>query len=889
MPLNLASPGILVREVDLTIGRVDATSGSIGALVAPFTKGPVEEPQLIESEEDLLQTFGQPYSQDKQYEYWMVASSYLAYGGTMEVVRANNDGLFNACVGSATSIKIKSSTHYNQLEYDDNTIPGYTVIAKTPGSYANDLLVSIIDAKADQILTGITTTTATAFTLQNASVGNIGITTNKITGINTAGLSLNQTVNTIQGVVGAGLTITTINPSEVIISGNSLNDGIVNPITTDGNIGITTNKITGINTAGLSVGQATQKITGVVDFGLTITQINVDELILSGNSLNSAKQFGVDFEFGDTNAKTGVVFEFGSSTSSGIGIAVGNGFKADVKPNTVIVTNVSTGATSVLDGTIRGVITEVGADQVSVKINAHVSAGGTITEVDYKQNGSYALAETGTITIQDGSTTRGTANYTAEKDWFDQQEIVLTTKKLDGTFNTIKWSTIADKPGTSAFAGARGGRFDELHIAVIDDKGTETGNAGTILEKHVSLSKAKDAEYSVGSPAYWRKYLEVNSQYIYGGSEPTANTTGIGFDDILTYEVNSDKGWDQDAVNIKFAGLGVLNASLKGGKNYNTKTDYVTTGALSAGVGDLISGYTLFENTEDVEVDFILMGAAHHPKSQSQAIAEKVIAVAEARKDAVAFVSPYRQAFLNDSGDGVVAVSNIDTITDNVVGFYTPITSTTFGVFDSGYKYMFDRFNNTFRYVPLNGDIAGTCARTDIEQFPWFSPAGTARGAILNSVKLIYNPGRKQRDILYSNRINPVIVSPGAGIILFGDKTAFGKSSAFDRINVRRLFIFLEDAISAAAKDQLFEFNDELTRTNFVNIIEPFLREVQSNRGIFDFVVICDETNNTAAVIDRNEFVADIFIKPARSINFIGLTFVATRTGVAFEEVIGSV
>ena len=202
---------------------------------------------------------------------------------------------------------------------------------------------------------------------------------------------------------------------------------------------------------------------------------------------------------------------------------------------------------------------------------------------------------------------------------------------------------------------------------------------------------------------------------------------------------------------------------------------------------------------------------------------------------------------------------------------------------------MFDRFNNTFRYVPLNGDIAGTCARTDIEQFPWFSPAGTARGAILNAVKLIYNPGKKQRDILYSNRINPVIQSPGAGIILFGDKTGFGKSSAFDRINVRRLFIFLEDAISAAAKDQLFEFNDELTRTNFVNIVEPFLRDVQANRGIFDFVVICDETNNTAAVIDANEFVADIFIKPARSINFIGLTFVATRTGVAFEEVIGSV
>ena len=202
---------------------------------------------------------------------------------------------------------------------------------------------------------------------------------------------------------------------------------------------------------------------------------------------------------------------------------------------------------------------------------------------------------------------------------------------------------------------------------------------------------------------------------------------------------------------------------------------------------------------------------------------------------------------------------------------------------------MFDRFSNGFRYVPLNGDIGGLCARTDINQFPWFSPAGTARGAILNAVKLAYNPNKDQRDRLYSARINPVIFSPGSGILLFGDKTGYAKASAFDRINVRRLFIFLEDAISAAAKDQLFEFNDEITRTNFVNIVEPFLRDVQAKRGIQDFRVVCDETNNTAAVIDNNEFIADIFIKPARSINFIGLTFVATRTGISFEEVIGTV
>ena len=733
MALNLASPGIVVREVDLTIGRVDATSGSIGALVAPFTKGPVEEAQLIESEEDLLQTFGQPYSVDNHYEYWMVASSFLAYGGVLQVIRADDFntqtgvGLKNAFVGTASSIRIKSDTHYNQLGYDDNTITGVTVASKTPGTYANGLRVAIIDAKADQVLT--------------------------VSGISTVGLGITQSA---AGRIVAGA-----------------------------------------------------------------------------------------------------------------------------------------GGTSVLDGYIKGVVTGFTGTTADVKVLAHVSTAGTVTNVNYQNGGVYNFG-TGTVSVTPaGQNIAPTTaqSVTAAVDWFEQQNIVLTQTDANGNPISLEWDQVADAPGTSSYAAARGGRFDELHVVVIDDKGTITGNAGTILEKHLNLSKAKDAEYSVGSTAYWRKYLATNSAYIYGGSAPAGITTS-GFTAGTATAVgnlDADSGWDQDANDVNFGLSGVVTASLGGGTNYGDKTDYTTSGALTSGVDDLITGYGLFENKEEIEVDFILMGAAHHPKEQSQAIAEKIIAVAEARKDAVAFVSPYRQAFLNDSSVGAVTVNNIDTMTENIVGYYAPITSTTYGVFDSGYKYMFDRFNNTFRYVPLNGDIAGTCARTDIEQFPWFSPAGTARGAILNSVKLVYNPGKKQRDILYSNRVNPVILSPGAGIILFGDKTGFGKSSAFDRINVRRLFIFLEDAISAAAKDQLFEFNDELTRTNFVNIIEPFLREVQSNRGIFDFVVICDETNNTAAVIDRNEFVADIFIKPARSINFIGLTFVATRTGVSFDEVIGNV
>ena len=734
MAVNLASPGVLVREVDLTIGNVDPTSGSIGALVAPFTKGPVEEPQLIENEEDLLQTFGQPYSIDNHYEYWMVASSYLSYGGTLQVIRADDYntltgvGLKNAFVGAASSIRIKSDTHYNQLGYDDNTITGVTVASKTPGTFANGIRVAIIDAKADQILT--------------------------------------------------------------VASGNT------SPV------------------------------------GTAVTQTAVGRIVAGA------------------------------------------------------------GGTSVLDGYVKGIVTLSADTTLEVKVLSHVSAAGTVTNVNYQNGGVYNFTATGSI----GLTTAGgavtatgeTRTYTQAVDWFERQDIILTSTDANGNPLKLEWDAIADAPGTSSYASARGGRFDEVHVVVIDDKGKITGNTGTILEKHLNLSKAKDAEYSVGSTSYWRKYLATVSQYIYGGSAPAGITT-TGYSITSNNTLDADSGWDQDAADVNFGASGVVTASLGGGTNYGDKTDYTTTGALTSGVDDLISGYELFANTEEVEVDFIMMGAAHHPKEQSQALAEKCIAVAEARKDAVAFISPYRQAFLNDSSVGTVTVNNIDTMTSNIVSYYAPISSSTYGVFDSGYKYMFDRFNNTFRYVPLNGDIAGCCARTDIEQFPWFSPAGTARGAILNSVKLAYNPGKKQRDILYSNRVNPVMLSPGAGIILFGDKTSFGKRSAFDRINVRRLFIFLEDAISAAAKDQLFEFNDELTRTNFVNIVEPFLREVQSNRGIFDFVVICDETNNTGAVIDRNEFVADIFIKPARSINFIGLTFVATRTGVDFEEVIGSV
>ena len=720
MPLNLASPGIVVREVDLTVGRVDTTNGAVGALVAPFAKGPVDEPVLVGNEADLLNSFGEPSNTDKHYENWLVASSYLAYGGNMRIVRSDDDDLKNAVSSGSTDIKIKSLTHYNQLGYDENTISNAVFVARNPGSWANGLKVAVVDSLADQILSGVST---------------------------------NASLPTIQ--VGYGVT---------------------------------------------------QAI---------------------------------------------------SSTLPGAG------------------------ATSTLDGHLKGVITAISGTNISVKVLAHVSAAGTVTEVDYQPSGVYAFSNSGNVAIHTtGETTSvGSTSYTSQSDWFDQQTISLTG-------STVYWNTLADRPGTSAYAAARDSRFDEVHVVVVDDDGSVTGNAGTVLEKHLALSKAKDAEYSLGSTSYWRKYLANNSRYVFGGSEPSG-TVATGYSSGFTLE--TDTGWDQKTSGITFAANGASTLSMSGGKNYDGGTDITASGALTSTLAKLSSGYDLFENTDNYDIDFLLMGSANYSKENAQALANKLIAVAETRQDALAFISPYRLAFLNDGTAGSVTVNSDATITDNLISFYAPITSSTYAVFDSGYKYMYDRFSDTFRYVPLNGDIAGTCARNDLNNFPWFSPAGTARGAILNAVKLAYNPSKVQRDRLYSNRINPVIFSPGDGIILFGDKTGFGKSSAFDRINVRRLFLYLEKAIAAAARDQLFEFNDEITRTNFVNIIEPFLRDVQSKRGIFDYVVICDETNNTAAVIDNNEFVADVYVKPNRSINFIGLTFVATRTGVSFEEVIGNV
>ena len=901
MPVNLASPGIRVREVDLTVGRVDPASGDIGGLVAPFAQGPVELPITIGSEKDLLDNFGRPYGNDRHYEHWLVASSYLAYGGQMSVIRSDSDNLANAYVGSGSSIKVKSVDDYEVKAYDDNVITGKTVVSRNPGSWANGIRIGIIDSRADQIITlsdvsginlgdGVTQDTS-GFTSSNKIIdeGTLRDLTGSFKGIVTnKDVANNQIHVKFISHVDNGTEYT----QDYSYNGvYRFRDESTISIVGSG-VGVTAAQITrnvlGETAESIATGTAvtsyylTQELTldmpGGIELADDATVIGIATAALNG--ANAATDFLVIGNEvislqGATYANPGEI-QLPAARRGKLGTtaaAHNDGVAVKYVVQYAGVGTVTTG--------ISSTATEVGIN-TTADLSSKVNSGG------FLEIGDELVAVT---TYLNGASSDHDPD--AVSDWYDSQTLAVSRETIGNStiVKTLPWNTVADRPGTSEYAAERGARFDELHIVVIDGEGKITGNAGTILEKHLNVSKASDALYSVGSPSYWRSYLKTNSEYIFGGSAP-AGVVASGFGS--GYVASTNFAWDQQAevsgTPVIFGGIGTVNETMSGGTNYDGGTSVDDDGALAANLSKLVTGYNLFSNTEKYDIDFLLMGSANYTKDEAASLGSLLSGIATRRKDAVAFISPYRGAFLTESAsnDSNTIVSD-DDITDNVLSFYSAIPSSSYSVFDSGYKYMYDRFANTFRYVPLNGDIAGLCARNDADNFPWFSPAGTARGGILNAVKLAYNPSQAQRDRLYSERVNPVIFSPGAGIILFGDKTGLAKGSAFDRINVRKLFIYLENAISAAARDQLFEFNDEITRTNFVNIVEPFLRDVQAKRGIQDYVVICDETNNTGAVIDNNEFVADIYIKPARSINFIGLTFVATRSGVSFDEVIGNV
>ena len=709
------SPGILVREVDLTKGRVDNVVDTMGAIAGPFAIGPVNTPVRIDNEQQLIDVFGKPASKDDQYQYWMSAASYLSYGGSLTVVRSGSSNHNNAnattAVGvAATNLSIDSFEDYS-LNYDDTTT--YVAAAKNPGTWGDGLQVCMIDNFADQTLTIETS---------NASAG-----------------------------------------------GYEVGHGIK----------------TGINTS-----------------------------IIVGSAVTT--------------------------------------FVGDV------------------EGIITGISTTGSESYLAVKVLRRKSSGGVMTPVEYQEGSrGAAFVDGDELTPLDNvgaATTVTPLNTSSVADWYASQ-------KVGGEGSSLYWSEIAPRPVTNNYVALRGGANDAMHVVVIDAAGKVSGIKGNLLEKHISLSKATDTVSEVNSPlkTYFKDYVSEFSDNIFIG----AADDSLQVDSFLNEYAPSGSGWGEVANENTFKVSGNLSYTLSGG------ADYGASGGMMATLGDIQTAYSKFSNADEVPLDFLIMGPSCSDRAETQAKANYVIALAEARKDCVAVIGPHK-------GD-LVGVTNSETQTQNLLDYFSPLSSSSYAVFDSGYKYTFDRFNNKFRYIPCNPDVAGMMCRTGIEAHPWFSPAGTSRGVINNAIKLAYNPSKSQRDRLYPNRINAFITAPGQGTFLFGDKTALAYASAFDRINVRRLFLTIEQALQSAANAQLFELNDDLTRANFRNIVEPYLRDVQAKRGLFGFLVVCDESNNTPDVIDNNEFRADIYLQPTKSINYVTLTFVATRTGVSFNEVAGRV
>ena len=735
------SPGVLVREVDLTVGRAENVLDNIGAIAGPFEIGPVDDIIEISTEEQLVNTFGKPIGTDAQYEYWMSASSFLSYGGVLKVVRTAGSNLNNANAGvGVASTAVLQVYNYDDYLNNHQSDATFTYCAKNPGTWANTLKVCQIDNFADQ----------------------------------TIGISTNNLYN-----------------------------------------------------AGARVG-----------FAVTA---NIDGAIIPG-----------------------------------------------------------IGTTGGFTGFLKGIITGVSTDSTNsnstfdVKITDRISAVGGITSyfpIDYAEGNSIAAYTTSSAVqfLNNSGVTTGhsaSAAYTpaSVKDWYDEQKLGINNA-------VVYWKTLAPKPIDSNYVDTRNGKNDGMHVVLVDDEGRVTGIKGNIMEKHLNLSKAKDTVSSINPPqkTYYKDYLALYSDNLYAGKNPSEgadaqwSTAPIasGFSTVCTPVTTGDGLWGLDAQGVTYSSLGNIAYPLTGGQDYGSIPANETKGGMKATLADLMTSYRLFSNKDEVQVDYLIMGPGCTVESDSQAKANQLLSIAGDRKDCMATISPHRA--------NVVNITNTETQTENVINFFSPLSSSSYGVFDSGYKYMFDRFNNAFRYVPCNGDVAGLMTRTNIVAYPWFSPAGQQRGVINNAVKLAYNPTKTQRDRLYPQRINSFITTPGIGTLLFGDKTALGYASAFDRINVRRLFLTIEQALEKAAQAQLFELNDELTRANFRNIVEPYLRDIQAKRGLYGFLVVCDTTNNTPDVIDNNEFRADIFLKPAKSINYVTLTFVATRTGISFEEVAGRV
>ena len=509
---------------------------------------------------------------------------------------------------------------------------------------------------------------------------------------------------------------------------------------------------------------------------------------------------------------------------------------------------------------LRVVIVDKVADVKMTKVGHGLAVGATLSDGATTDHEVTVVIDNDTVGIKEGGGTAVTGNGFTKSAFTSSDWNALPIGDTGLTYKSI-----GARPGTSAYASERFLSADEVHVAVVDT------STNTIVERNLFLSKISDGKTPEGASSYWKDYINEFSGYIYAG----ASLTGTEFT-----TAGEDTGGTAASYAATSAAPKVLAyiKSTAGGALSGGTDDYVYT------AGEIGAAYNLFLDTEETTVDFVLMGGSMGSESDTIAKAGSVAGVANTRKDCIAFISPHTgNQIATSGGTPLTAALQLS----NTIDFFGNIASSSYVVKDSGIKYTYDRFNDKYRYIGCNGDIAGLCVSTSAILDDWYSPAGTNRGGLQNVVRLAFNPNKAARDDLYTASINPVVSMPGTGPILFGDKTALASPSAFDRINVRRLFLNIEKRAKGLAEGVLFEQNDSITRNAFNASMSSYLTEVQARRGVKDFLVICDDSNNSPEVIDRNEFVAELYLKPTRSINFVTVTVTATRTGVSFAEVVG--
>ncbi len=844
------SPGINVSEIDLTTS-IPAVATAVGAFAGPFNWGPIGKFSLITGENDLAARYGKPNSDN--FESFFSAANYLAYANRLYVSRAAKTSGFSntvttALIGNNVLLAYSSDAGlaagygvFGTGIPDEATIVSANNTALSNTFNANTAVASNgqITLSANPFVTGETVvyTTATGNTVLTELANN---STYFVRAANTTTLYLSATVDgsvitLTKGVTEAGHTLTRSGVTRVTLSANATTGNVASPQLTTVNYFDTALSFNAVANSA-AVTNRSAAIVKNSDHYDTVTFPSGVEWVAKypsdlGNSLkvsvcDSADQY--------QSTLTPYSMTAGGVTSNSTVIPGGAGITVALNANsaTIYVANSATLSSAnaallaegLADSLIVGDVLEVGNNSIN-KQKLKISAIGAV------------------------STASGNSSFTVS---FDGTYALSTAFSANTISRYWEYASIVGKaPGTSpAVEALNRSIVDELHIVVVDEDGKFSGAPGTVLEAFTSLSRSTDARNDDGSSGYYKTTINDLSRYLWWAADRPGAASNTA------------------ALVAASTALVPYTVSLTGG----------TTGASESDIAaaDLAAAWDLFADTASVDVSLLIAGKPAGA-SGTQMANYIIDNIAEARKDCVAFISPQKSDVVRT--DGAEA--------DSVVTFRDGLRSTSYAVMDSGYKYQYDKYNDVYRWVPLNGDIAGLTARTDQTRDPWFSPAGFNRGSIKNVVKLAWNPKQAARDVLYGKGIDPVVTFPGQGTILFGDKTLLTKESAFNRINIRRLFIILEKAIANAANAMLFEFNDEFTRAQFKNIVEPFLRDVQGRRGIYDFRVVCDETNNTSEVVDSSRFVGDIYIKPAKSINFIQLNFVAVRSGVEFDEIIG--